>query len=333
MFHAFGGRVRRLKAVILVAVVLGSLVAIVMVKPDGGYDPVSRIRFWSRQTRCDEPIDDGILVLPTIDELVRNKLNKLAAKGGPRDGRGADPTVAITRYEVRSGDSLSSIAQRYGVSVDTIIQANHLPDADFLRVGAELLIPPVDGLLYEVVAGDTIWSIAARFGADAGSIIQYNRITDPGMLDIGQKLLLPGVRVLRRVTDKAAEKAPAQLAGLLYWPVRGRITSDFGARWGRFHSGIDIAASHGSPIRAASSGTVTMAGSAGGYGLTIMVSHGEEKATLYAHASRLLVKQGQRVRRGQIIAAVGNTGNSTGPHLHFEVIIRGRNVDPLKYLP
>ena len=117
------------------------------------------------------------------------------------------------------------------------------------------------------------------------------------------------------------------------WPLRGVITSGFGMRWGRMHQGLDIDGETGDPIRAAKSGTVSMSGVGGGYGNMVVIDHGGGAATLYAHASQLFVTEGQRVAQGQLIAAVGSTGFSTGSHLHFEIRINGTPQNPLPFLP
>ncbi|GIU95233.1 MAG: hypothetical protein KatS3mg012_1690 [Gaiellaceae bacterium] len=116
------------------------------------------------------------------------------------------------------------------------------------------------------------------------------------------------------------------------WPVSGVVVSGFGMRWGRMHEGIDISASTGTPIRAAAAGTVIWSGWRGGYGNAVIIDHGGGLSTVYAHASALIARQGQRVAQGEVIALVGSTGNSSGPHLHFEVRINGAAVDPLLYL-
>ncbi|MFO7571873.1 MAG: peptidoglycan DD-metalloendopeptidase family protein [Gaiellaceae bacterium] len=116
------------------------------------------------------------------------------------------------------------------------------------------------------------------------------------------------------------------------WPVDGVVVSGYGMRWGRMHEGIDITASTGTPIRAAAAGSVIWSGWRGGYGNAVIIDHGNGLSTVYAHASALLVSQGQRVSQGQTVALVGSTGNSSGPHLHFEVRINGAAVDPLLYL-
>jgi murein DD-endopeptidase MepM/ murein hydrolase activator NlpD len=116
------------------------------------------------------------------------------------------------------------------------------------------------------------------------------------------------------------------------WPVNGTVVSGYGWRWGRMHEGIDIAASTGTPIWSAAAGTVIYAGWLGGYGNLVVVDHGNGLATAYAHASSILVSVGQSVGQGETVSLVGSTGNSSGPHLHFEVRVNGSAVDPLLYL-
>jgi len=118
------------------------------------------------------------------------------------------------------------------------------------------------------------------------------------------------------------------------WPVRGPITSEFGPRRGfaGFHSGIDIAAEPATPCRIAAAGTVVFAGWRNGYGNTIIVDHGDGIRTLYAHLSRLVVSRGQRVGQGTVLGSTGTTGHTSGPHLHYEILVNGRSVDPAPYL-
>ncbi len=134
----------------------------------------------------------------------------------------------------------------------------------------------------------------------------------------------------RRLPSRGARAS--LVASPLLWPATGDLSSFFGLRWNAQHRGIDIAAPPGAPIFAARFGRVVLAGWYGGYGLTVILDHGGGLQTLYAHASAVLVRPGQQVRAGQLIARVGDTGNSTGPHLHFEFRINGRPVNPLRYL-
>ncbi len=134
--------------------------------------------------------------------------------------------------------------------------------------------------------------------------------------------------------DKGAEphlataRWPARAPIDLAVPVGGPISSGYGYRWGRLHEGIDIASSHGYAVRAAASGVVRYAGYRGTYGNLIILAHEQDTETYYGHLSRILVKAGQKVERGVVIGRVGSTGHSTGPHLHFEVRVRGRPLDP-----
>lgn len=135
------------------------------------------------------------------------------------------------------------------------------------------------------------------------------------------------------VSPIAAPALPSSPPLMYNWPVLAPISSYYGPRSGRMHSGIDLAANQGDPVRAAREGKVLVAGTLPGYGLTVILTHPDGSRTLYAHNSRLLVHSGQLVHRGDLLALVGSTGISTGPHLHFEVIINDRPRDPLLYLP
>ena len=142
----------------------------------------------------------------------------------------------------------------------------------------------------------------------------------------------------RSVREILGRSAPSVSVGKsskfgLQWPIRARLTSGFGRRWGRLHAGIDLAAPKGTPIRAAKAGTVAFAGRMSGYGNVVIIQHGGGLSTLYAHQSRIGSRQGQRVSQGQTIGYVGSTGRSTGNHLHFETRVNGRPHNPRNYLP
>ena len=142
--------------------------------------------------------------------------------------------------------------------------------------------------------------------------------------------LAAAIRDAQAVAGSTGTGVPS--ASGFIWPVNGAVVSGYGMRWGRLHEGIDIAASTGTPIWAAAAGTVIHAGWLGGYGNLVVVDHGNGLATAYAHASAILVGVGQQVAQGESVALVGSTGNSSGPHLHFEVRVNGVAVDPLLYL-
>ncbi len=206
-------------------------------------------------------------------------------------------------------------------------------------------------LVHTVGAGDTIERIAARYGVTQRSIIQANNLRNPHWLRIGQRLTIPSpgrqppppAPVRRARSQPQARPAPAapppalppaRSSGFI-WPVAGQITSGFGYRRGRFHAGVDIPGPVGSPIVAVQEGVVIFAGNAGdGYGNRVDIRHPNGIVTRYAHGHQIYVSKGQYVQQGQVIMSRGNTGRSTGPHLHFEVRPGGgAPVDPRPYLP
>lgn len=179
---------------------------------------------------------------------------------------------------------------------------------------------------YHVVAGDTLSSIARRFGVSTGQLQDYNKLANPHQLEIGDRLLIPVNGI------KTSGPAPARQS-LYIWPLsRVAITSVYGARGGK-HKGVDISAAKGEPIRAVADGIVDFSGRQRGYGRVVILRHGDNVRTLYAHNKKNKVKAGQRVVRGETIAKVGASGNASGAHLHFEFISGGRALDPQLYLP
>ncbi|NLY91926.1 MAG: peptidoglycan DD-metalloendopeptidase family protein [Firmicutes bacterium] len=186
---------------------------------------------------------------------------------------------------------------------------------------------------YQVRQGDTCWAIAKRYGMSVEELKALNPGLNPEKIRSGQYL-----QVRRTATASRGRSGPrnapvtAQSPFPLHHPLAGaKLTSRYGMRWGRMHRGIDLAAPAGTPIKAAASGTVIFAGWQRGYGLMIILDHGTCK-TKYAHNTENLVRVGDEVLRGQPIAKVGRTGNATGNHLHFELEVDGKTVDPLLYL-
>jgi len=240
-----------------------------------------------------------------------------------------DDKPSIFVHRVNPGETLWDIANAYGVSVDSIISANELRNPNMLSVGQELNILSVQGVLHKVATGESLWEISQRYQVPMEEITRVNNITDPSRIMPNTKLIIPGATQLR---PKDVLLVNGQLQKAFDWPVSGRISSPFGPRWGRMHNGLDIAVNTGTPVRAAADGRVTFAGWNGGYGILVIIDHGNNVETRYAHNSRLNVKVGQSVTRGQIIAYSGNTGNSTGPHVHFEIRYRNNPVNPQNYL-
>jgi murein DD-endopeptidase MepM/ murein hydrolase activator NlpD len=244
-------------------------------------------------------------------------------------------------------DTLWHLARRFSTTVEAISSANGISEGQFLRPGQRLRIPTGRRVAasggtrapaastYTVRSGDTLWAIALKTGVDVDTLGRANGIRDD-VLRVGQRLVVPApgsaVSGQRPAAGAGRQIATRRAQASVRWPARGVLTSGFGMRWRRHHNGIDIAAPRGTPIYAARDGRVVRAAWFGGYGRLVVVDHGDGMQTWYAHASRMLVRVGQHVKRGQQIATVGCTGVCSGPHLHFEVRIGGRPVDPLRHL-
>lgn len=286
----------------------------------------------------------------------------------------------VEKYTVLGGDTLSGIAEKFGLNITTLLEANNLSLNSSIKPGQELTILPVDGLLYTVKSGDTISKLATTYQAQTNQIREFNKLSDSD-LPVGEEILIPyGVKpkpvyvaptvtyssssssystTVRPatntgdntgVTDKKAfgnaapatsavyapEYAPAWAAVSstpLQWPTSDYVITQY-YHYG--HTGLDISGSgrYNAPLYAAESGTVITAqgGYNGGYGVYVIIDHGNGLQTLYGHASQLFVQPGEYVERGQPIAMMGTTGRSTGPHIHFEVRKNGVKVNPLNYI-
>lgn len=249
------------------------------------------------------------------------------------------PRSEVVEHEIVGGDTLSKIAANYGVNVETIKWANNLT-SDSLTVSDKLKIPPVSGILHPVKSGETIEGIAKKYRADAQTIVDFpfNYIDDSLTLKIGQVLVVPdGVKpeapkpTLAPASGYLAGGQPTQKgSGVLRWPISGGISQY--SSW--FHSGaLDITDSVGTPVVAADGGRVVVSQKDWvGYGWHIVIDHGNGLSSLYAHLSTLYVGVGQNVARGQVVGAVGLTGRTTGPHLHFETRRNGVPINPLSVL-
>jgi len=245
----------------------------------------------------------------------------------------------VITYKVQAGDSVLSIAEKFGLDGNSILWANdRLADnPDFLQIGQELIILPVDGAYHTVAKGETLASIAAKYKVDPEAISSYkgNELEPPYHLTAGQKLIIPGG--VKPYVPKRVEVASAPVpqdakrgTGTFVWPMSGQLSQRYWAG----HLAIDIAAPKGRTIVAADSGYVSYVQvSNTGYGRMVLIDHGNGFQTRYAHLSVISVELGQSVGRGEPIGQCGSTGNSTGPHLHFEVIRGGSRLNPLNYLP
>jgi LysM repeat protein len=259
-----------------------------------------------------------------------------------------DPDLIVTKrdkvveYQIQPGDSLSVIAAKFNLKTTSIMWENDLSYYSVLKLGQILRILPVDGLSYKVKTNETLDKIAKKYQSSVSEIVEVNKLASAGDLKIGQLLILPNaVKPQTYVPPSSASASSYSLktifssparpsASKLQWPAKSyRITQYY--RWR--HGAIDIADKTGQPIYAAESGVVQTAGwNRGGYGNMVMIDHGGGMVTLYGHVSQIYVKAGDRVQRGQVIAAIGSTGRSTGPHLHFEVRVNNVRLNPLGYV-
>jgi murein DD-endopeptidase MepM/ murein hydrolase activator NlpD len=247
----------------------------------------------------------------------------------------------LRHYTVRSGDTLTGIASRFGVSMMTLWWANKLTSKDELHQGQVLTIPPVNGLVITVAAGDTLEGIASKYKVDANAIMDLNNLTDP-LLVVGQVLILPGAKGAPIPTPKPAPKYSTSggtryvyTSGTWAWPVPGGYISQY-FHYG--HYGIDIAAPWGSPIVAARGGTVVFAGwNNNGCGYEVRIYIGSNLYIQNCHMSSIGVHAGQSVGKGQFVGRVGTSGWASGPHDHFAVSVGepfasgAYFVNPLRY--
>lgn len=243
------------------------------------------------------------------------------------DIEGATHGGRISLYGVREGDTLSQIADMFGVSVNTIRWANDIGSKESIQPGDTLVILPITGLSYTIKKGGTVEDVAELLGADAQEIALFNGISLSEPLAAGTEIIVPGGEIAAPTSDSTpAPSAPTSVptpsapsyAGYYMRPIAGGIVSQ-GLHG---YNAVDLATHYGAEIYAAASGQVIVSrnsGWNGGYGNYIVITHDNGTETLYAHTSQNIVSVGQRVVQGQVIGYVGTTGHSTGPHVHFEV--------------
>jgi murein DD-endopeptidase MepM/ murein hydrolase activator NlpD len=290
----------------------------------------------SPSTSADHPLVPVAPLANGGDILMRAAVPHTIIPERPRD--------EVTHYTVQSGDTIFGIAAQFGLAPETIMWANgRLEDnPDLLRVGQELVVLPINGVYHQVGAGDTIEKIAAAFKADPAAIINYSLNglnADNPQLTVGQWLVVPGGTKPYIPRTVVAYNGPipdnaSKGTGTFGWPAAGRITQGY---WDR-HRAVDIGAWKGAPALAADSGYVVAAGCDKGgcdtgYGRMVVIDHGNGFQTLYGHLQVFFVQAGDSVAKGQKIGEVGSTGNSTGPHLHFEVRQNGVQRNPFGFLP
>ena len=252
----------------------------------------------------------------------------------------------ISKYVVRPGDSISGIAKMYNVSVNTIMWSNNLSKGSSIKEGQVLTILPISGIPYTVRKGDTLPSIAKASSGDVNEIAQYNGLDSAAPLPVGTQLIIPNGEIATPVvvaTVHVSTKSGTKLASNAVRLSNGRVIYEpahntngpsykgyYAAPLSHYietqglhgYNAVDLAASVGTPVTASAAGTVIVSrvgGWNGGYGTYVVISHDNGTQTLYAHMSKDDVAEGDQVAQGDVIGAVGMTGETTGPHLHFEV--------------
>ena len=240
-------------------------------------------------------------------------------------------TVTFKDYTVRKGDTVSGIASRAGLrNFGTLLSVNNIDNARRISAGQTLRIPSTDGLLYTVKKNETLAGIAATHKVNVTALLDANDLTHE-TLSVGQKLFIPGASLSSFELRKA-------LGELFIYPIMGRLTSPFGYRNDpftgarSFHSGIDLAAPIGTSVKATLDGRIAETGFNRIFGNYVIITHDRGYQSLYGHLSAIYVKRGQYVTQGAIVGAVGNTGYSTGPHLHLSIYKNGSLINPFSVL-
>ncbi len=255
------------------------------------------------------------------------------------------PRSEIEEYKVETGDTLSSIASKKDISIDTIKWANDLTDTDSIKPGQTLKILPWSGVSYTVKQGDTVESVAKKYSAEQQAIVDFpfNDVPDDFKLKVGQLLIVPDGSPPELPSPPKVKPQPQYLAqgpqspafqapygAQFIWPAGGQITQYFA--W--YHPGVDIANRAAPGISASDGGVVVVSGwpDNSGYGNRVVLDHGNGYRSLYAHLSNIYVSVGQTISRGQLIGQMGSTGRSTGTHLHLEIHYKGVPINPLAIL-
>lgn len=263
-------------------------------------------------------------------------LNKLRAE---------DRRWHFIEYRVKANDSIWGIAKKFGTDTSTITDLNDIERPGQIRKGQIILVPSKKGIYYTIKKGDTLTSISKKYQSEISEIAVLNNI-DGSDIMAGRKIFIPGaveqsetvskkiiirgkddtrVADLKNRKEKNVHVEKKVTGVVLTWPLRGPVTSGFGYRKDpfsgsrRFHCGMDIGAEIGTPVKAAGNGKVIFSGWKGSYGYLVVISHEKNYISVYAHNSKNLVKTGETIKKGEVVALSGNTGAVTGAHLHFEI--------------
>ncbi len=279
--------------------------------------------------------------------LEESYVTPLVGKTEDESERVVSDREEVEVYVIESGDTLGGIAEKFGLSLSTILWANGLSYNSTIQPGDDLKILPRDGVLYTVRSGDTLSRIASQYSVDTDVIMANNGMSSAHKLSIGDELLLPGGEPPSPVSTArssaslstlftaptpsssgAAASTSAAVGGWV-WPTDWRVITQY---YGWRHTGLDIDGDYSTYSYAARGGVVIYSGWRSGYGYTVEINHGDGFVTRYAHHSKNFVGVGETVSTGQALAQTGTTGRSTGTHLHFEIIRNGKFQNPLDYI-
>lgn len=250
------------------------------------------------------------------------------------------PRDSVETYTVQSGDTLSIIAEKFGITLNTLLWANSLTVRSVIRPGSTLKILPVTGVSHTVKSGDTLTRIASKYKADAAQILAYNKLASANDLTVGETLIIPGGEIIyvapvkttptisQIISPSGSSNAVATAAGMI-WPSDLHIITQY---YSWVHNGLDVDCGYTNQNYAAADGIVTKSGWYSGYGYLVEITHDNGIVTRYGHHKSLFVSAGQSISQGQPLGVCGTTGRSTGTHLHFEVRVNGATTNPLSYI-
>ena len=295
----------------------------------GGLE-ISAVPQYDTQEKIENSVSENVSDAEFIEtDSVQDRKDVLALEEAEK--KLIDGGLYYSSYRIKKGDMIGVIAEKYGISQDTLISVNKIRATRTIQIGQNIKIPSLDGILYTVKKdGETPETIAEKYEVSADEVANVNKIAVNASLDAGQSVFVPGAE-LDWITRQEIN------GDLFRKPIRSyyRITSYFGWRGSpftgrrQFHGGIDMACSTGTPIYAAMEGVISYRGYSNVYGNYVIVTHHSGYKTLYGHMSRFSkLTVGNRVTTGSVIGYVGSTGQSTGSHCHFTVFKNGRMVDP-----
>ncbi len=295
----------------------------------GGLE-ISAVPQYDTQEKIENSVSENVSDAEFIEtDSVQDRKDLLALEEAEK--KLIDGGLYYSSYRIKKGDMIGVIAEKYGISQDTLISVNKIRATRTIQIGQNIKIPSLDGILYTVKKdGETPETIAEKYEVSADEVANVNKIAVNASLDAGQSVFVPGAE-LDWITRQEIN------GDLFRKPIRSyyRITSYFGWRGSpftgrrQFHGGIDMACPTGTPIYAAMEGVISYRGYSNVYGNYVIVTHHSGYKTLYGHMSRFSkLTVGNRVTTGSVIGYVGSTGQSTGSHCHFTVFKNGRMVDP-----